>query len=160
MSKNHLLTGIVPILVEAECSLSTKKPSLDRPTGEATRNLANVLLRVAAVHAQRVQLHELPCVILVRRFFSAELVVQVSKHCRAVSRGPQHVGKLAQRMIANDRLLVHRLPICGESLSSVNVEMVRPKVDHALVHLIARINGTQERGLVELSDQKVFVDVP
>src|SRR5205085_759422 len=38
---------------------------VDSPAGERARNLLHVLLRVAAVNAQRVQLHQLACVVLV-----------------------------------------------------------------------------------------------
>src|SRR5260370_41586139 len=38
---------------------------LNRPSGKATRDLLNVILRVAAVHTQRMQLHQLPRVVFV-----------------------------------------------------------------------------------------------
>src|SRR6266850_5035277 len=49
------------------CSSDLGAPAriLDRPSGERARDLGDVFLRVAAVHAERVQLHQLAAVVLV-----------------------------------------------------------------------------------------------
>ena len=44
---------------------------VNRPAGERTRHLGHVLLRVAAVHAERVQLHQLAAVVLVQSLSAA-----------------------------------------------------------------------------------------
>ena len=50
--------------VEAEAAALPRL--LDRPAGERARDLGDVLLRVAAVDAERVQLHQLAAVVLVQ----------------------------------------------------------------------------------------------
>src|SRR5262245_3248529 len=63
MPEHHLLTVVVHPITKDE---SGGTPRLvDRPTGEAARHLQHILLRVAAINAHRVQLHELTGVILV-----------------------------------------------------------------------------------------------
>ena len=55
--------GVVQPRVEREAAALPRV--VDRPPREGARDLGHVLLRVAAVHAERVQLHQLAAVVLV-----------------------------------------------------------------------------------------------
>ena len=55
VTEHCLLARIVQARIELEPGALAR--TLDRPAGERARDLSNVLLRVAAVDAKRVQLH-------------------------------------------------------------------------------------------------------
>ena len=63
VAEHHLLAGVVQARVEREAAALPR--AVDRPAGERARHLGDVLLRVAAVDAERVQLHQLAAVVLV-----------------------------------------------------------------------------------------------
>src|SRR5262249_1997675 len=63
VAEHDFLAGIVEARIEPEAA--AKPRVLDRPPREGARDLGHVLLRVAAVHAERVQLHQLAAVVLV-----------------------------------------------------------------------------------------------
>ncbi len=63
MAQHHLLAFVVQLVVVEE---SAAAPRLqDGPAGEAARHFGDVLLRVAAVHAERVQLHQLAAIVFI-----------------------------------------------------------------------------------------------
>ena len=64
VAQDGLLTGIVHEAANTNSGLCVGLA--DGPAGEAARDRDHVLLRVAAVHAQRVQLHQLAAVVLVQ----------------------------------------------------------------------------------------------
>ena len=64
LAQHVLGIRIVQPLVEFESRVATRL--VNCPSGEAARHLGHVFLRVAAVHAQRVQLHQLARVILIQ----------------------------------------------------------------------------------------------
>src|SRR4029079_6650019 len=61
LAENYLLAGVVDVRVEEELTVLT----LERPSGQCTGDFLYVLLRVSAVHAERVQLHQLARIVLV-----------------------------------------------------------------------------------------------
>src|SRR5205085_12091977 len=76
---------------------------VNRPAGEAARDLLNVLLRVATLDAQRVQLHQLARVVLV-------------DVALALRRGLRRLGRLSLcgvRLWRRGRALGSRLPCVG-----------------------------------------------
>ena len=64
VAEHDLLAGIVQARIEAEAAAEPRR--LNRPAGERARDLGDVLLRVAAVDAERVELHQLAPVVLVQ----------------------------------------------------------------------------------------------
>ena len=64
VAEHDLLTRIVQPRIEGEAAALARL--VDRPAGEGARDFGDVLLRVAAVHAERVQLHQLAAVVLVQ----------------------------------------------------------------------------------------------
>src|SRR4029078_8442709 len=61
LTENGLLARVVDVAIEQKLS---GRP-VERPTRQRACNLLNIFLRVAAVHAQRVQLHQLARIVLV-----------------------------------------------------------------------------------------------
>src|SRR4029079_2457613 len=61
LAENHLLAGVVDIRVEEELA----GLPLERPSGQRTRYFLDVLLRVPAVDAERMKLHQLASIVLV-----------------------------------------------------------------------------------------------
>ena len=61
-------TVFVPVVVHlrAEDEAAALLRAIDRPARQDARDFDHVLLRVAAVHAERVQLHQLARVVLVQ----------------------------------------------------------------------------------------------
>src|SRR5215469_15246246 len=75
MAENELWSGLVPARLELE--VSTIVRLLDRPSGEDFRNFGDVTLRVAAVHAKRVQFEQFAAVIFVESRALFALCVRV-----------------------------------------------------------------------------------
>src|SRR4051812_19111943 len=63
-AEHDLLPFVVQPRVEDE--LAALSGPVDRPPGERTRHLGDVLLRIAAVHAERVELQQLASVVFVK----------------------------------------------------------------------------------------------
>src|SRR5215510_5884158 len=63
VTEHDLLARVVHERPEDEAPLDTR--TIDRPAGEPARYFGDVALRVAAVHAEGVQLHQLTRVVLV-----------------------------------------------------------------------------------------------
>src|ERR1041385_5057618 len=63
MSKHGLWLGIMNPVIEPEFRLALRRAN--RPTRKASRHFDHVLLGVSAVHAERVQFHQLAAVIFV-----------------------------------------------------------------------------------------------
>src|SRR5207249_1250079 len=88
--QEDLRAGIVTVRVKREQPLLegiTERPvrtgrKVDARAGEDTRERLHVGLRVAAVYAQRVQLHQLARVVLVDRVAGVLGVVEVDQHRR------------------------------------------------------------------------------
>src|SRR5438128_7611074 len=132
---------------------------LNRPTRKATRDFLHVLLRITAVDAERMQLHQLARVIFVeatvdpgglvafgwiRTRHARAPVVEIEKHRRRVRGGAEQIAKASHRKRPN-RLSIE----CGEQISIVvfvceDAEMVLPKIDHQLIELLVAVNRAQK----------------
>ena len=86
MAQHHLRVRVVLVAAKDECHWLVRP--VDRPSGQRTRDFLHVLLRIAAVHPERVELHQLARVVLVQPAPRAEMVVEVVEHRRAVRDGP------------------------------------------------------------------------
>ena len=71
VAEHQLRAGVVHARLEDEPAAEAR--ILDRPAGQGPRDFLHVLLRVAAVHAERVQLHQLAGVVLVEAAAAAIL---------------------------------------------------------------------------------------
>src|SRR3989454_6758833 len=82
---------------------------LDTPASEDARHVDHVLLRVAAVHAEGVQLEQLAGVVLVEPQRDALPIIEIEQHRRALGRGDQEILEPAQRVRAD-----HVLDVIGQ----------------------------------------------
>ena len=159
-TQHELVTAVVHRGPEGEAGLLARP--LDGPSGEGARHLGDVGLRVAAVHTQRVKLHQLAGVVLVEpgpptgvgagahgeARTGAEPVVEVEQHGRMMGGRPQQVGEAAERVGTDDVALVGREVPAHLALAREDVEVVEPEVDHHLLQLpLARHRPQHLRGL-------------
>ena len=160
----------------AELAAAGKPVGADRPARECTRESGDVLLRVAAVHAERVQLENFARQVLVdaelaiagrrasvatlrelRARADRSLVVQVQDHRGMRFDGGQQVGEPA-RDVRPDRFV---LQCSGERehlrLVGGDREMVGPEMDQSLAkRFFARdCNAIARRDLVEIVGRKL-----
>ena len=117
---------------------------VDTDAREHTGELLHVLLRVATVHAQCVQLHQLTGVVLVDVADGVLAVVEVLQHGR-VFKGREHqVTKPAERVRPNRPLLV-----VGDEPAQVrfvleDTEVVQPEPHHLFTQLRWRVHRPQQ----------------
>src|SRR6185436_13617293 len=144
----------------ARLAAAGKSIGTDRPAGERTRECGDVLLRVTAVYAERVQLENLAREVLVDAEFAiavrstpvatlrelrvrsnGSLVVQVQNHRGMRLDGGQHVRE-STRNVRPDRLVLQRARE-REDLRLVggNREVVGPEVDQALAKRFFGVHG-------------------
>ena len=117
------------------------RPGRDHgPAGQHIGKARHVVLRVAAVNAERVQLEDLARQILVQALGLIDAgnrirpdrlrVVEVKQHRRMSLDGAQHVAEAAKRMGADSLALVS--PGHGLNLVRRDAEMVRPEPNQPL----------------------------
>ena len=132
------------------------------PSGENARQRNHVRLRVAAIHAERVQLHQLARVVFVqsleaplrRRAAGCGVtpVVEIEQHRRVLRRRAQQVAETAEHVRAYRLLLEGAGPETVQALAGEDVEMVEPELDHHLLELSRAFDGAQQarfEGLAE-----------
>ena len=153
-AEHGLLVAVVLLGIEEVFAGSVAGPARrhQRPAGEGPRDVLDIGIGVAAIDAERVQLHDLARVVFVRLALDADPVVQVLEHGGTLGAGGEHVAELAERIGADHLAVVHRLhPLVG-ILADVDVEVVRPEVHHQLVELPLAVCGAQQRCLLQLVD--------
>jgi hypothetical protein len=169
-AQQRLRPVVVPVRVELEEPLAhvlrtQRGPHVGRRrvqrlhahahAGEHARQLLHVGLRVAAAHAQRVQLHQLARVVLVDAVARVLRVVQVAQHGRVVQRGAEQVAEPAERVRAHGVLFVvahHRADVV---LAQVDVEVVHPEPRHLLLQLVGRVQRAQHEARLRLACEGV-----
>ncbi len=122
--------------------------------------MLHILLAVAPVHAQRVQFHQLACVVFVDLALGVLGVVQVLQHCRAFQRGHHQVGELAGG-IGADRVfhVVGRHPL-HPGLVGIHAEMIEPEPHQLLAQLIRRVHRAQQLRLPRLHQHLTTARLP
>src|SRR5688572_3508090 len=149
----HLLERKADLIVVAArhlpaTALCRPAKAADRPPGENFRELLHILLRVAAVDAERVQLEQLAGVVLVEAALLAAAgpgaralrarsdrleVVEIHEHRGMLRRRQHHVGKTAEHVRANRLALVAAGERRDENLGAHrHAEVIRPERDEAL----------------------------
>src|SRR5262249_32260756 len=128
------------------------------PAGQATSNLLDVALRVAAVNAKGVQFHELTGVVFIespaavvgaahprgrRVGIGAQPIVEIKEHRWTLRRSEQEIAKTTQGVGSNRVPIVSGgQPTIG-SLRGKNVEVVAPKIHHDFIELSLAIDRAQ-----------------
>ena len=163
LAQDDLLLAIVHRRIELK--LGNPVGVVDRPAGERARDGDDVGLRVAAVDAERVQLHQLAAVVLVeprtprvgretsaRDLLARRLrlpVVEVEQHRRVASRGQQQVAEPAEDVRTDRIALVAREQHAPLSLAVEHVEVIQPEIDEHFLELAVRV----ERAIHPAVDQ-------
>ena len=130
---------------------------VDTPPGQDPGQGDDILLRVAAIGAERVQFHDLASEVLVQSLLSAagagasrggaERVVQVDQHCRVLCRREQQIPETAEHKWTDRLLLVISDPHIIQPLAREHIEMVEPEIDHDLVQLPRAEHGSEDARL-------------
>ena len=160
-----LVSRFVPRLAKDETSALPRLSQ--RPSGQHPRQLGHILLRVAAVHAQGVQLHHLARIVFVEALRGLAVipgargglrvgthalpVVQVPQHRRTLCRGQQQVAERSQRPWTNHVALIRRHQIPLRALAEKHVEVIEPEVGHYLLQLPLAIGRAQQLALQQLA---------
>jgi len=138
---------------------------IDRPPGERARHVDDVLLRVAAVNAEGVQLHQLAPVVLVEAAARTLLVlhphhhlsppargdaalgidaalridalpvVEIEQHRRALRRRAEQIAELSEHARTDRVPLVLGDVLLRRALVGEDVEVVEPEVGHDFFEL-------------------------
>ena len=143
-------------VVEEAAGTAVTGVAVAAPAGERPRHLDHVLLRVAAVDAERVQFHQLAGVVLVRRGPRAVRVVQVGQHRRAGSAADEQLEEVGQRQLAEDLAILEHL-VDADGVD-VGVEVIAPELHHPLEQLPVRIDRARDRRLGELAGHQAGVE--
>ena len=130
---------------------------VDGPAGEAARDLDDILLRVAAVDAQRMEFHQFTRVIFVQATlyfpvlgFGVQIrlhglkIVQVEKHGRTLGRGLKQGAELAEHVGADGVAVIRRDQEAVRSFVVVDIEMIEPEVRHFLGQLAVAVDCTHQ----------------
>jgi hypothetical protein len=124
-------------------------PPRHRPSRQTPRRLHHILLTVPASHPHRVQLQQLPRVILVRPVRLPLLPVlppvQIKQHRRTQRRRPQHLPERPHRMLPDHLPVIRTLEPLTIQLRRINVEMIRPEPHHHFIQLPLRMHRPDHR---------------
>ena len=119
----------------------------DAQAGEDARQLLHVRLRIAAFHAQRVQLHQLARVVLVDLAGRVLRIVQVQQHGRRADGRGQQVAELAERVRPDGAVFIAADEGAHVALGGVDVEVVHPEPGHLLLQLVGRVQRAPDRAV-------------
>ena len=155
LPEKHLRAEIVPRRVEFECAVAhiqalrlasqvRRGCRVDSDAGQHAGELLHVLLAVAAVDAEGVQLHQLARVVLVDVADGILGVVEVLEHGRVLECREHQIAKTPERMRADRALRVISEQPALIGLVLVHAEMVEPEPHHLLAQLRRRIQRPQQ----------------
>ena len=127
------------------------------PAGEAPGDFLDIPLRVAAMDAERVQLHQLPGIIFVGNTFPVRGVVQIAQHRRRPCRGSQQIAKFPEGVAADRRVVIYHFKLRAQPFERIDIEMIRPELDHALRQLLPTVDRPQQGHLSQCLDDPMIV---
>ena len=106
---------------------------------------------VPGTDADRVQLEDLPAVVLVDAVDAALGIVEVLQHGGALGAGQQHVAEIAERVLTDHLAVIHRLQVPHVAAGSSDVEVVGPEFDHDLKELTLAEQSPRDSRPAELA---------
>ena len=152
VSKDDLPTVVMAARREPERAILAGM--LDRPAGEGARDFGDVVLRVPAVHAERVELHQLAAVVLIQAVFApAAPVVEVEEHRRTLRGRAEQIAKPSEHARPDDVALVRGEQHAIGALACVDVEVVEPEIHQHFLQLPVAVDGAENFLLLELDDR-------
>ncbi len=155
VAQQHLAAEIVPRRIEFEGAAANVQPlplglqlgrcaRVDADAGQHPRQLLHILLRVAGIHAQRVQLHQLAGVVLIDVPGRVLVVVQVLQHRRMFESRHHQVLEMPEDVRPDRTLRVVADQPAQIGLVLEHAEMVEPEPDHLLLQLRRGIHRAQQ----------------
>ena len=105
------------------------------------------------------ELHDLAGVVLVRMAGFVHLVVQVASMAGLVAEAREHVRKASERVLADHLQLVGGGEVDPRPFAGVDVEVVRPEVDHPLVELVRAVDRSGHGRLLHQLKYVALVDI-
>ena len=144
---------LVAIVMASRDELRHFAVEVDAEAGEDACELLHVALGVAAVYAERVQLHQLAGVVLVDPVGGVLRVVQVDEHRRVQRRRAEQIAEAPERVRPDGALLVVRHQHPQVRLVLEDVEVVHPEPGHLLAQLPRRVEGPQQHARGRLASE-------
>ena len=155
MPQQRLGSEVMARGIELECAITHivaaqlgaqvwRLRAADTDPGQHPCQLLHVMLRVARINAQRVQLHQLARVILIDVSRRILRIVQILQHGRMFQCRHDEVAEMPESMRADRPLAVVPDQPADIGLLLVDAEMVEPEPDHLLFELRRRIDGAQQ----------------
>ena len=112
---------------------------------------------VAAIHSERVEFQQFPAVVFVGFFLfrgaAVHPAIKIPEHGWAQGRGFHEVPEFSKGMGPDHGFVVGRFEPLGVALGRINVEMIRPEIDHDFLQLPAGVHRTQDFGAGHLVQQ-------
>src|SRR6478672_9061887 len=103
----------------------------DGPTRECARYLDDIVLRIPAIDAKRMELQQLAGVVLIESILSAQVVVEIKQHGRTVRHRAEQVAEFSKCARAEDVAIPHDERFARRHLSAEDREMILPEIgDH------------------------------
>ena len=133
VSQHRLACSVVQLLAK-RVKARIGRPA-GRPARERARDLDHVVLRVAAVDAEGVQLEQLAPVVLVQPPARAEMIVEVEQHGRAVRHRAEEIAKMPKSARAERVAVPHDERFARRHLAAVDREMILPEIRDDLEEL-------------------------
>ena len=134
------------------------------PAGQDARQRDDIVLRVAAIGAERVQFHQLARIVFVDPSLAAVQalaagsgvlrVVEIEQHRRVVRGRAEKIAETSQRVGADRLGLVGADPQPVERLVREDIEMVVPEIDHDLLQLARAVEGAPDAGGLRLFEDQ------
>ena len=140
---------------------------LDRPAGKDPGHLSHIILAIAAIDTERVQLHQFAAIVFIESPRSglrrlprlhtgglrvrpnAEPVVEVEEHRRTLGHRPQQVAELSQRISTDYIALIAGDEVLVLVFVQKHIEVVEPEVGHHLFKLMLAVDGPQDFCLLQ-----------
>ncbi len=143
LAEDSLAAVVVATRVEAEVVRPFAVGPVVAKAGESTGLLAYVALGVAALRAEREELHQLPCVVLVRRVLVVLVPGKPEQHRGIARHGEDELLEGAEEARAEELVLIEHQPLRADAVVGGR-EPVVPDERHALDERPARAHHAVE----------------
>ena len=158
VAEHNLSSVVVGLGIELDLAFEKSLLAAHCPTAETACHFHDVLLSVAALHAEGVKLEKFAGVVFVRLFLVVAFFVlpsvEIPKHGGTESRGSDEIRETSHGVLANDLAIVGGLEPAAVFLGGVDVKMIAPKMSHHFEELFLAPGGANESGAGELFEEE------
>jgi hypothetical protein len=141
LAQPGLAAIVVPARVENKAGVALGRIG---PARQHASQLGHVLLGIAAVHAEGMQLHQLARIVFVQPARLRDPVIQIEQHGRMAGGGAQHLAEGAEYVRPDGIAFVAGHQGTVLALARKHVEVVVPEVDHHFFQLARTFDGAQQ----------------